>query len=124
MDKVDILKVNDEELKTLGYSAEALFARYSRLRIVIETRGKKGCAVSSRAEPFFESPAVSFGPAVDTVGAGDSFSAAFVASILKGGSLREAAEAGNRLAGGSHQCLAQFPPGIPESKNRELKSAS
>ena len=114
MDKVDILKVNDEELKTLGYSAEALFARYSRLRIVIETRGKKGCAVSSRAEPFFESPAVSFGPAVDTVGAGDSFSAAFVASILKGGSLREAAEAGNRLAG----WVASMPGAIPAGQPR------
>ena len=116
MDKVDILKVNNEELKTLGYSAEALFARYPRLRIVIETRGKKGCAVSSRAEPFFESPAVSFGPAVDTVGAGDSFSAAFVASILKGGSLREAAEAGNRLAG----WVASRPGAIPAGQPPEV----
>ncbi|MBQ3747549.1 MAG: carbohydrate kinase [Kiritimatiellae bacterium] len=116
MDKVDILKVNDEELKTLGYSAEALFACYPRLRIVIETRGKKGCAVFSRSEPFFESPAVSFWPAVDTVGAGDSFSAAFVTSILKGGSLREAAEAGNRLAG----WVASRPGAIPAGQAPEV----
>lgn len=116
MDGVDILKVNDEELKTLGYSADALFARHTRLRIVVETRGKNGCAVFPRTEPFFESPAVSFGPAVDTVGAGDSFSAAFVASILKGSSLREAAEAGNRLAG----WVASRPGAIPAGQPPEV----
>lgn len=36
---------------------------------------------------------------VETRGAGDSFSAAFIAAILRGESLKAAAEAGNRLAG-------------------------
>ena len=110
---VDILKVNDEEFETLGYSADGLFARHPRLGIVVETMGEKGCRVYSRTAPAFESPSAPSGPAVDTVGAGDAFSAAFVASILRGKSLRDAAEAGNRLAGWVASRPGAIPDGLP-----------
>jgi len=96
---VDVLKVNDEEMKTLGFDPVALFAENPRLNTVIETRGAEGCAVWSRDGAFFTSPALPDGPVVDTVGAGDSFSAAFLASVLDGKSLVEAARAGNARAG-------------------------
>ena len=69
------------------------------LKTAIETRGADGCRVASRGESAFDSPAICDGPVVDTVGAGDSFSAAFIAAVLRGESLKAAAEAGNRLAG-------------------------
>ena len=99
LEPVDILKVNDEEMKTLGFSPEALFSRFPRLKAVVETRGAEGCRVASREEAAFDSPAICDGPVVDTVGAGDSFSAAFIAAILRGENIKAAAEAGNCLAG-------------------------
>lgn len=95
----DILKVNDDEMRTLGFAPESLFARFPRLKTVVETRGAAGCRVTSRDGGTFDSPAIADGPVVDTVGAGDSFSAAFLAAVLRGESLAAAAEAGNRLAG-------------------------
>ena len=97
--RTDILKVNDEEMLTLGFAAERLFAACPRLKTVIETRGADGCAVWSRDGEAFTSPAIPDGPVVDTVGAGDSFSAAFLAAILNGKDLHTAAEEGNRRAG-------------------------
>ena len=97
--KTDILKVNDEEMATLGFAAEWLFATYPRLKTVIETRGAAGCAVWSRNGEAFTSPALPDGPVVDTVGAGDSFSAAFLAAVLDGKDLVTAAQSGNRRAG-------------------------
>ncbi|MCR5750891.1 MAG: carbohydrate kinase [Kiritimatiellae bacterium] len=95
----DILKVNDDEMRTLGFAPESLFARFPRLKTVVETRGAAGCRVASRDCEAFDSPAISDGPVVDTIGAGDSFSAAFLAAVLHGESLAAAAESGNRLAG-------------------------
>ena len=95
----DILKVNDEEMRTLGFAPESLFARFPRLKTVVETRGAAGCRVTLRDGEVFDSPAIADGPVVDTVGAGDSFSAAFLAAVLREESLASAAEAGNRLAG-------------------------
>ena len=95
----DILKVNDEEMRRLGFAPERLFARFMRLKTVVETRGEAGCRVTSRTGEAFDSPAIADGPVVDTIGAGDSFSAAFLAAVLRGESLAAAAEAGNRLAG-------------------------
>ena len=95
----DVLKVNDDEMRTLGFAPESLFARFPRLKTVVETRGAAGCRVTSRTGEAFDSPAISDGPVVDTIGAGDSFSAAFLAAVLRGESLASAAEAGNRLAG-------------------------
>lgn len=95
----DILKVNDEEMKTLGFEPNALFGRFPRLKTIVETRGADGCAVWARDGAFFTSPAMPDGPVVDTVGAGDSFSAAFLAAILNGKTLEAAAEEGNVRAG-------------------------
>ena len=95
----DILKVNDEEMNRLGFVPDDLLARFPRLKIIVETRGALGCRIVSRKGERFDSPAFTDEPVVDTVGAGDSFSAAFLASLLRGESLESAAEAGNRLAG-------------------------
>ena len=108
----DILKVNDDEMRTLGFAPESLFERFPRLKTVVETRGAAGCRVTSRDGEAFDSPAISDGPVVDTIGAGDSFSAAFLAAVLRGENLASAAEAGNRLAGK----VAARAGAIPEDK--------
>ena len=110
--RTDILKVNDEERATLGFSTEQLFATYPRLKTVIETRGADGCAVWSRDGEAFTSPAIPDGPVVDTVGAGDSFSAAFLSAVLDGKDLRTAAEEGNRRAGTVAARSGAIPEGI------------
>ncbi len=98
MRKCNILKINDEELVTIsrmfGYpgidlqdKCWILLAKYN-LRMLILTCGVNGSYVFTPGEiSFVETPKVEV---ADTVGAGDSFTAAFVASILKGKPVPEA----------------------------------
>ena len=94
-----VLKLNDEEIEKLGFTVDGLFRDFPRLGMVIVTKGPDGCEVSVRNEGTFLSPSYDAGPVVDTVGAGDAFSAAFVSAILSGKTPREAAAAGNRRGG-------------------------
>ena len=92
MRKCNILKINDEELVTVsrmfGYpgidlqdKCWILLAKYN-LKMLILTCGVNGSYVFTPGEvSFVKTPKVEV---ADTVGAGDSFTAAFVASILKG----------------------------------------
>ena len=98
MRRCNILKINDEELVTVsrmfGYpgidlqdKCWILLAKYN-LRMLILTCGVNGSYVFTPGEiSFVETPKVEV---ADTVGAGDSFTAAFIASILKGLSVPEA----------------------------------
>ena len=94
----NILKLNDEELvvlkDVLGATslADDLFvAKLQQLydiKIVIVTCGEKGSRVYYDGEVNFEpTPQVEV---VDTIGAGDSFTAAFVATLLQGKTVVEA----------------------------------
>lgn len=96
--KCNVLKINDEELVTVsrmfGYpgidlqdKCWILLAKYN-LKMLILTCGVNGSYVFTPGEvSFVETPKVEV---ADTVGAGDSFTAAFVASILGGLSIGEA----------------------------------
>ena len=98
MRKCNILKINDEELVTIsrmfGYpgidlqdKCWILLAKYN-LRMLILTCGVNGSYVFTPGEvSFVETPKVEV---ADTVGAGDSFTAAFIASILRGLPVNEA----------------------------------
>ncbi|MBQ7189074.1 MAG: carbohydrate kinase [Kiritimatiellae bacterium] len=113
------VKLNDEESNRLsailsgrqldirGFAA-FLLQEYPRLKAVITTLGAEGCLVSEAGGRQFQSPATPDKP-VDTVGAGDAFSAAFIASWLNGASAEEAARAGN-IRGG---LVASLPGAIP-----------
>lgn len=94
-----VLKLNDEEVEMLKLRPSELFVDNLRLDIIVVTRGSEGCEVFTRGGERFASPAIGDGPVVDTVGAGDSFSAAFVAALLAGKNVHAAAEEGNRLGG-------------------------
>ena len=96
--RCNILKINDEELVTIsrmfGYpgidlqdKCWILLAKYN-LKMLILTCGINGSYVfTPGVVSFQETPKV---PVADTVGAGDSFTAAFCASILNGKSVPEA----------------------------------
>lgn len=97
LEKANILKINDEELEMLRpmmglggdyeVCCKALLEKYG-LKYVILTAGSKFSAIYSTDEnSVIGTPKVAV---ADTVGAGDSFSGAFVYSILAGKSLKEA----------------------------------
>ena len=96
--KCNVLKINDEELiiisRMFGYpgidlqdKCWILLAKYN-LKMLILTCGTNGSYVFTPGTVSFqETPKV---PVADTVGAGDSFTAAFCSSVLKGQSIPEA----------------------------------
>jgi fructokinase len=98
MQRCNVLKINDEELVTVsrmfGYpgidlqdKCWILLGKYN-LKMLILTCGINGSYVFTPGNVSFQpTPKVEV---ADTVGAGDSFTAAFVASILKGKSVVEA----------------------------------
>lgn len=98
MSRCNILKINDEELVTVsrmfGYpgidlqdKCWILLGKYN-LKMLILTCGINGSYVFTPGNvSFVETPKVEV---ADTVGAGDSFTAAFIASILKGKTIPEA----------------------------------
>ena len=98
MERCNVLKINDEELVTVsrmfGYpgidlqdKCWILLGKYS-LKMLILTCGINGSYVFTPGNVSFqETPIVKV---ADTVGAGDSFTATFISSILKGKSVTEA----------------------------------
>ena len=98
LQKANILKINDDELlilqRMLGYiditpeNTCRLIMQDYQLDMLILTCGNKGSYVFSREEMSYLSTREV--EVEDTVGAGDSFTASFIASILGGKSLREA----------------------------------
>lgn len=98
LSKCNILKINDEELLIVkdllslrGRSQEELcneLMALGNLRMLILTCGTKGSMVFSQERiSVLGTPTVQV---ADTVGAGDSFTAAFISSLIKGKTVREA----------------------------------
>lgn len=98
--RCNILKINDDEVilvaklfDWVGLSemeiCKKLLQNYT-LKMVVLTKGTEGSYVITEDETSFKpTPLVKV---ADTVGAGDSFTAGFVASLLKGKSISEAHE--------------------------------
>ncbi len=125
--RCNILKINDEELviisKMFDFSEVSvenqcwiLLSKYN-LDILVLTCGTQGSYVFSPGNmSFVETPIVEV---ADTVGAGDSFTGAFTASILSGKSIKEA----HRLAVdvSAYVCTQKGAmPKLPESMTSTL----
>ena len=124
----DVLKINDEEVAAIGCLwgwenkteqdvCRSLLCDYD-LRMVVMTCGTQGSYVFTSADSsFLPTPQVEV---VDTVGAGDSFTAAFIASLLYGKNMYEA----HRLAVdvSAYVCTCQGGlPTWPEELKRRVK---
>lgn len=121
MKKADILKINDEEIlvvaqlldvteKSEREICKVLLDKFD-LRMVILTCGDRGSYVLTRDESsWVDTPKVSV---VSTVGAGDSFTGTFIASILLGKTLRQAHEAAVKVS--AYVCTCQGAmPAVPK----------
>ena len=113
----DILKINDEEIRIvagmLGLSDDAvtacreLFGTFS-LKLVILTKGPEGSEVITADKVIPQG--VDDVEIVDTVGAGDSFTAAFTVAYLRGDSLADA----QRLASETASYVCSRKGAMPE----------
>lgn len=126
LEHATILKISDEEeplLRQMGFYdlqedtpqgiAAAIATRFSQIKVVIVTLGKKG-ALAYRVSDgaFFEQESIG-SEVVSTVGAGDSFGAAFMASYLRGESLSTALYRGALLSGYVVAHAEAVPKGRP-----------
>ena len=105
LDHATIIKVSEEELPlafsflglenpaTPEAAARSLLQNYSRCELVATTLGAEGSVVTTR-DASFRHPGFPI-KLVDTVGAGDAFSAGLVHAYLRGASLAQMAEIGN-----------------------------
>ncbi len=120
-----ILKLNDEEVITLSemfyqsnLSTDQFIQRitsdHPKIELVIVTEGAKGCIIYKGVEKFrAESEKVKV---KDTVGAGDSFSAAFVHTYLTTNNPERAAFVANKVGGFVASCNGAVPDYTPEIK--------
>lgn len=113
----DVLKINDEEIVTLSEmfglgsdpreACRKLIGQYS-LRFVLLTKGAQGSEVISPEEVIPQG--VGKVDVVDTVGAGDAFTAAFTVAYLRGDSLADA----QKLAGEVTAYVCSHKGAMPE----------
>ena len=112
------LKVNDEEAiilnqelfncsKGLGSFASNVLNCFT-IEGVLITCGADGCVVFEKGKPAVRSPAVVV-DVIDTVGAGDAFSAAFLTALLQGKRAEQSAAIGNQRGA----LIASKPGAIP-----------
>lgn len=117
--KCNVLKVNLEELHYLATlfsldekasveaRSKALIEKNPSVKILVVTMGTKGSWVFADGEASFEAtPKVNL---IDAVGAGDSFTGAFIGSILKGNTIKEA----HQLAVKVSAYVCTQPEGMP-----------
>ncbi|MBL7115161.1 MAG: carbohydrate kinase [Kiritimatiellae bacterium] len=121
LEAANALKLNDEELPIVaslfdlsGTDEELLRAIIEKcdLKLAILTCGPKGALMMTPEESNFTVPPDE--PVVNTVGAGDSFTAATIMGFLKGRSLEEINKHANELA--TYVCTQHGAvPELPES---------
>ncbi|MEN9918709.1 MAG: hypothetical protein RL662_1145 [Bacteroidota bacterium] len=118
LQRSNALKINNDEVEVISNMfgltkmGEKDFCHYMlhkyNLQYVILTKGENGSYVMNDKEcSFLESPQVHV---ADTVGAGDSFTAAFVYGILLGENLRQAHQLAVRLSAYVCSQVGAMPP--------------
>lgn len=86
---------SDEDEKTL---LKNITENYKNIRLVLFTKGENGSVIYDATDgSFVDIPAVE-AEVVSTVGAGDSYSAAFLCEYLKNGNVAKAGEVGAKLS--------------------------
>ncbi len=110
LENASILKISSEEeplLAEFGFYADGATDRdiilnickaFENIKLVLFTKGENGSVIFDKSSgKFYDIPAVE-AEVVSTVGAGDSYSAAFLCEYLKSGDIEAAGKAGARLS--------------------------
>ncbi len=117
---VDILLPNEDEVRRIARRntvEEALDALSSRVPLIAVKCGSKGALVQ-RGKERFQVASIPSNP-VDTIGAGDSFNAGFLAAWLSGADPQTCAAAGNVTGALS----TQRPGGTEAFRNAEYRES-
>ena len=119
-----IVKLSREEAGDLGFGSDPeevslnILEKYKNLEMVILTKDKDGAAIYHRTLGKIESPMPKNKP-LSTVGAGDSFSACFLANYLKGIDPAECLIRASKLSDFVITKLGAVPE-IPEELKKEI----
>lgn len=105
-----------DSAKALRSGAERLLAEFPALQMAAITRGPHGSVLVRRGE-WHEHPGVKT-KVVDTIGAGDAFTAAMTDQLARGASLAAINEAGNRWGSWVASQAGGMPELSEEAKNR------
>ena len=109
LENASILKISDEELPTLmtvafgkeydcKEAAKIIAKNHAQIKLIIITRGEKGAYVLDTKNGCEYEMAAKKANVVSTVGAGDSFSAAFLYTYTKGESIENCLENATRVS--------------------------
>lgn len=110
LENATILKLSSEEeplLAQFGFyesdnNQEKLLKNiaksFGNIRLILYTKGEKGSVIFDAANGRYEYFSALKTTVVSTVGAGDSYSAAFLCEYLKSGDIAKAGEAGTKLS--------------------------
>ena len=96
-DMVDIIFANEEEMMTLtdSDSYDDMIKKALKLnKISVITLGEKGSVIINKSD-VIQSNAIETKNIIDTTGAGDTFTAAFLFGFISGKSIKECAELGS-----------------------------
>jgi len=102
--KANWVKLNMDELEILAGDTGDLKQKITRLQTrydlqqIIVTRGEKGALIRTEAGEWFSSPPEKAERIVDTVGAGDAFSAMYLHGLVAGWSVMENLQRSQRFA--------------------------
>lgn len=122
LENATVLKISEEEeplLKEMGvyhFEAEsledvamAIASEYKQIKYIIFTLGEKGCFVYSKADETYHYQQSEKVKVASTVGAGDSFCAAWTSSYLSGKPIEEATKLAVWLSGFVVSCTDAIP---------------
>ncbi len=124
LENATILKLSEEEeplMRDFGlYKAgqteketvESICESFANIRLVLFTKGENGSLIYDKTENRFYDFAAEKAEVVSTVGAGDSYSAAFLCEYLKSGDISSSAEAGAKLSA----FVVSHREAVPEAK--------
>ena len=106
LEEIDTFLVNEEEARELETCAGKRLGNCN----ILTTLGARGAEYRGRNGEFVRVPAVHAGKAVDTTGAGDTFTGYFIASLVRGKDPEEALQTAAAAA-----AVAVTRPGAAES---------
>lgn len=109
LERATIVKISDEDAKYVSsllwgkdYDEEdfhlSLCERYGQIKLIVITKGEQGsCCYDAASKTLFDCP-IQKTEVVSTVGAGDSFGAAFLARFMQTGDIQSSMSFASRLS--------------------------